>query len=442
MSFAKINIYRALKTHFYKFFIFILLLADAAALSAQQNSVRMVPSGRNAEKYISSESLRREVEFLSAPSFGGRASGTRGATEAAFWISRHYASIGLMPFDGSWSRSFRLPAEGGASGTGATRGMRATSATGATDGMRATDATDATDGTRATSGMRATSATGATDGMRATDATDATDGTRATSGTDGMHGTGGTDGGSALKNDDEGCRGAVGRNIIGFLPGKNTSGKDKYVIIAAHYDSHGVIDGNLYPGADSNASGVVAMLNLAVMFGKMKELGRDYGKNLIFVATDAKERNSAGAEALMAEIRSGSLRNPSSGEAITMDKIYATVVLDIIGSTLEPIHKGRNDFLIMLSGGQFTFDLTRANEGPGLGLDIATNYYGSQSFTEMFHRRFGDQKVFTQNGLTCAVFTSGITMLTNKTSDTAGTLDYEILRKRIYLIFHWLEKIL
>ena len=388
MSFAKINIYRALKTHFYKFFIFILLLADAAALSAQQNSVRMVPSGRNAEKYISSESLRREVEFLSAPSFGGRASGTRGATEAAFWISRHYASIGLMPFDGSWSRSFRLPAEGGTGGT------------------------------------------------------DGTGGTGGTGGTDGMHGTGGTDGGSALKNDDEGCRGAVGRNIIGFLPGKNTSGKDKYVIIAAHYDSHGVIDGNLYPGADSNASGVVAMLNLAVMFGKMKELGRDYGKNLIFVATDAKERNSAGAEALMAEIRSGSLRNPSSGEAITMDKIYATVVLDIIGSTLEPIHKGRNDFLIMLSGGQFTFDLTRANEGPGLGLDIATNYYGSQSFTEMFHRRFGDQKVFTQNGLTCAVFTSGITMLTNKTSDTAGTLDYEILRKRIFLIFHWLEKIL
>ena len=391
MSFAKINIYRALKTHFYKFFIFILLLADAAALSAQQNSVRMVPSGRNAEKYISSESLRREVEFLSAPSFGGRASGTRGATEAAFWISRHYASIGLMPFDGSWSRSFRLPAEGGTGGTGGMHG------------------------------------TGGTDG---------------TGGTGGMRGTGGTDGGSALKNDDEGCRGAVGRNIIGFLPGKNTSGKDKYVIIAAHYDSHGVIDGNLYPGADSNASGVVAMLNLAVMFGKMKELGRDYGKNLIFVATDAKERNSAGAEALMAEIRSGSLRNPSSGEAITMDKIYATVVLDIIGSTLEPIHKGRNDFLIMLSGGQFTFDLTRANEGPGLGLDIATNYYGSQSFTEMFHRRFGDQKVFTQNGLTCAVFTSGITMLTNKTSDTAGTLDYEILRKRIFLIFHWLEKIL
>lgn len=148
MSFAKINIYRALKTHFYKFFIFILLLADAAALSAQQNSVRMVPSGRNAEKYISSESLRREVEFLSAPSFGGRASGTRGATEAAFWISRHYASIGLMPFDGSWSRSFRLPAEGGTDGMHGTGGMRGT------DGTRATRATSGTDGTDGGSALK------------------------------------------------------------------------------------------------------------------------------------------------------------------------------------------------------------------------------------------------------------------------------------------------
>ena len=76
-----------------------------------------------------------------------------------------------------------------------------------------------------TGGMRGTGGTGGTHG------TDGTDGMR---GTDGTGGTSGTGGGSALKNDDEGCRGAVGRNIIGFLPGKNTSGKDKYVIIAAH----------------------------------------------------------------------------------------------------------------------------------------------------------------------------------------------------------------
>ncbi len=334
-----------MKTVLSKIFIFILIPAAAGELHAQQAAVKMIPSGTNAEKVVSSENLRMRVEFLTDSTFGGRATGSRGAVEVAFWLSRRYENAELLPFDGAWSRSFKVDS-------------------------------------------------------------------------------------------------LVGRNIIGFLPGKRDKIREMYTIVCAHYDSHGVIDGNLYPGADSNASGVVAMLSLAEMFQKMKQLGRSYGKNVIFVATDAKERNSAGAEALLEDIRHGKLKDPVNGETITMDKIHSAVVLDILGSTLAPLHKGRSDFLIMLSGGQYTFDLTRANEGRGLGLDISTSYYGSESFTEMFHSRFGDQKVFSRNGLTSIVFTSGITMLTNKTGDTADTLDYETLRKRIFLIFHWLEKIL
>lgn len=334
-----------MKTILNKIFIVILLSVACGELLAQQTSVKMVPSGTNAEKVISADDLRLQVEFLTDSTFKGRATGTIGATEASMWISRRFKSAGLMPMGGSWGRSFKV--------------------------------------------------------------------------------------------DD-----LVGRNVMGFLPGQRKGVKEMYTIISAHYDSHGIIDGKFYPGADSNASGVVAMLSLAEMFQKMKQLGRSYKKNVIFVATDAKERNSAGAEALMNEIRSGRLKDPVSGETITMDKIHSTVVLDILGSVMSPIHKDRSDYLIMLSGGQYTFDMTRANEGKGLGLDLATSYYGSKSFTEMFYNRFGDQKVYGQNGPTCVVFTSGITMLTNKITDTADTLDYEILRKRIFLIFHWLEKIL
>ena len=345
MSFAKINIYRALKTLLSNFFILILLVAGAGELPARRSDVKFVPSGRNAEKIINADNLRMQVEFLTDTTFKGRATGSLGAAEAALWISRRYVDAGLMPMGGSWSRSFKVGD-------------------------------------------------------------------------------------------------AVGRNIIGFLPGKRESVKEMYTIVSANYDSHGVIEGHFYPGADNNASGVVAMISVAEMFCKMKSLGRSYGKNMIFVATDAKEKNSAGAEALMEEIRSGRLKDPVSGETVTLEKIHSTVVLDIIGSTLEPLHKDREDYLIMLSGGQYTFDFLRANEEKGLGLDISTNYYGSKSFTEMFHSRFGDQKIFVRDGLVCAVFTSGITMNTNKTSDTADTLDYEVLRKRIFLVFHWLEKIL
>ena len=178
------------------------------------------------------------------------------------------------------------------------------------------------------------------------------------------------------------------------------------------------------------------------IFAKMKDLGRSYGKNLIFVGLDARERNSLGAEALWNDIESGRLKDPGTGETITPAKIHSVVVLDILGSTLSPIHKGKKDYLIMLSGGNYAYDLQRANENPGLGLDLGFDYYGSEGFTDMFRARVGDQKIFSQEGAFCVVFTSGITMKTNKVEDDYLSLNYDIFKRRIFLIFHWLTKVL
>lgn len=234
----------------------------------------------------------------------------------------------------------------------------------------------------------------------------------------------------------------TGHNIIGFMPGKRSSAKEMYTIVTAHYDSHGMIDGKLYPGADSNASGVVAMTSIADMFARMKELGRSYPKNMIFVATDAREKNSLGAEAFMDALDSGIFKDPVSKETITKDKVAAVVVLDILGSSLEPMNKGRKDYLLMLSDGLYRSDLQLANAGKDMGLDIGFNYYGSEKFTEMFLKRIGDQKVFAENDMPVVMFTSGITMKTNKVTDDADSLNYEMFRKRILLIFHWFEKML
>ena len=97
-----------MKTLLSKIFALILLTVTAGELFAQQAEVKMVPSGRNAEKVINSDNLRMQVEFLTDTTFKGRATGSRGAAEVALWISRRYENAGLMPFDGSWSRSFKV----------------------------------------------------------------------------------------------------------------------------------------------------------------------------------------------------------------------------------------------------------------------------------------------------------------------------------------------
>ena len=76
-----------------------------------------------------------------------------------------------------------------------------------------------------------------------------------------------------------------------------------------------------------------------------------------------------------------------------------------------------------------------------INLDLCLSYYGSETFTRVFYR-LSDQKVFVDNGIPAVLFTSGITMNTNKTRDTAASLDMNILKKRVTLIYHWLESML
>ena len=85
--------------------------------------------------------------------------------------------------------------------------------------------------------------------------------------------------------------------------------------------------------------------------------------------------------------------------------------------------------------------LERCNIEEGIGLEIALDYYGSKNFTDIFYR-LSDQKVFVDNRIPAVLFTSGITMNNNKTWDRTENLNLEVFRKRVLLMYHWIEKML
>lgn len=235
--------------------------------------------------------------------------------------------------------------------------------------------------------------------------------------------------------------GKTGHNVIGLCPASAPA--REYIIVAAHYDNLGLLSGRYYPGADSNASGVSALLNLAHVFRSLSVLGRISGKNILFVALDGKQISMAGARSFCDCLESGLLVNPYDGHRIRRDDISMMVNLDILGGTLEPVHKGRGDYLIMLSSdSSFQRRMTEANMSSGLYMDVSFDYYGSRDFTDLFLNRIGDQSVFIGHKIPSTLFTSGITMLTNKVEDIPESLDMAVLRKRTLLIFRWLEKFL
>lgn len=55
-----------------------------------------------------------------------------------------------------------------------------------------------------------------------------------------------------------GGAGSLAENILGLLPGKEAG----IIVVGAHLDHLGIIEGKMYPGANDNASGVAALLEL------------------------------------------------------------------------------------------------------------------------------------------------------------------------------------
>lgn len=79
-----------------------------------------------------------------------------------------------------------------------------------------------------------------------------------------------------------------GVNVLGQIPGTRAS--HRYIVITAHYDHVGVHEGQIYNGADDNASGVATMLALAA------ELKREAPEHsVLLVALDGEERGLLGA---------------------------------------------------------------------------------------------------------------------------------------------------
>ena len=84
-----------------------------------------------------------------------------------------------------------------------------------------------------------------------------------------------------------------GTNLVARI--KGTEGSGKAVVVSAHYDHLGVRDGQVYNGADDNASGVAGLLAVAEAF-KAKPPRHD----VILAVVDAEEGGLRGAKAFAA----------------------------------------------------------------------------------------------------------------------------------------------
>ena len=133
-----------------------------------------------------------------------------------------------------------------------------------------------------------------------------------------------------------------GTNIIGYLDNKAA----KTIIIGAHYDHLGLnehhhstlmnSDGQIHNGADDNASGVTAVMELARMFSQNKTQEK---VNYVFALFSAEEDGLIGSKKLAEDVKT---KYPNVVAMINMDmigRLNQDKVLNVGGIGSSPIFK-------------------------------------------------------------------------------------------------------
>lgn len=109
-----------------------------------------------------------------------------------------------------------------------------------------------------------------------------------------------------------------GVNVLGVIEGNDEKLKHEYVSIGAHYDHVGVYNGEVYNGADDNASGTSAVLETARLLAANKENKR----SVLIAFYAAEEKGLLGSEYLVENLD-------------ILPQIVANINMDMVGRESE-----------------------------------------------------------------------------------------------------------
>ncbi len=108
------------------------------------------------------------------------------------------------------------------------------------------------------------------------------------------------------------------RNVLGYLEGQN---KDEVLIIGAHYDHEGIQNGSVYHGADDNASGTAAVLEVAEALGELAKKGIKPKRGIVIAFWGAEEEGLLGSAHFVRNLP----------PEVKLKNIVAALNLDMVG---------------------------------------------------------------------------------------------------------------
>lgn len=216
----------------------------------------------------------------------------------------------------------------------------------------------------------------------------------------------------------------TGENVLGFVEGTDPQLKGEVLVVTAHYDHLGKRGDDIYFGADDNASGTSAVLEVAEAFVEAKKQGTGPRRSVLFMLVSGEEKGLLGSQ-YYAE-------NPVFPLANTI----ANVNVDMIGRVDEK-HKDNPDYIYVIGADRLSSELHAINEAANTTyskLELDYTYNAEEDPNRYYYR--SDHYNFAEKGIPAIFYFSGTHEDYHGTGDTADKLMFGKMEKIARLVFH------
>ena len=211
-------------------------------------------------------------------------------------------------------------------------------------------------------------------------------------------------------------------NVLAFIKGSEFP--NEVVIISAHYDHLGMKGEEVYNGADDNASGSSALMELAQSFQMAKKQGNGPKRSILFLHLTGEEIGLYGSQYY--------IENP----VFSLDSTVVDLNIDMVGR-VDKEHFDKKNYIYLIGSNRLSQDLHKLSEKANksfTNLKLDYTYNASDDPYKYYER--SDHYNFAKNNIPIIFYFNGSHEDYHKITDTADKIDFDLLALRTKLVFY------
>ena len=213
-------------------------------------------------------------------------------------------------------------------------------------------------------------------------------------------------------------------NVLAFLEGGHPELKNEVVVITSHYDHVGIIDGEVYNGADDDGSGTITVMELARQFKLLESNGVRPQRSVLFMNVVGEEKGLLGSEYY------------ADHPVFPLEQTVANLNIDMVGRTDEH-HPDNPRYVYLIGSDKLSSELHEISEAANkkhVGLSLDYTYNAPDDPNRFYYR--SDHYNFAKNNIPVIFYFTGVHEDYHQPGDDADKIMYDKTAEIGKLVFH------